>query len=54
MAEAKVRSCGKQWKGEKRIHDSGRKLRGNRPLGRLIVNKGTISTLILKKYSGMA
>jgi len=35
MAETKVRSCGKQWKGQKRIHNSGRKLRGNRPLGRL-------------------
>jgi hypothetical protein len=34
MAEVKVTSCDKQWKGKKRTHNSGRKLRGNRPHGR--------------------
>jgi hypothetical protein len=34
MAERKVRSCTKQWKGQKRIHNSGKTLRGNRPHGR--------------------
>jgi hypothetical protein len=34
MAERKVRSRDTQWKGQKRIHNSGKKFRGNRPHGR--------------------